>query len=59
MWADDVMGFCEALDIESPIVLGWSFGGFVAMAYGARHPEHPAKLILQSTSASPETLFTH
>jgi pimeloyl-ACP methyl ester carboxylesterase len=51
VWADDVRGFCEALDIGSPIVLGWSFGGFVAMAYGARHPEHPAKLILQSTAA--------
>jgi pimeloyl-ACP methyl ester carboxylesterase len=50
-WADDVRGLCEALDIEAPIVLGWSFGGFVAMAYAARHPEHPAKLILQSTSA--------
>ena len=50
-WADDVRGFCEALDIEAPIVLGWSFGGFVAMAYAALHPEHPAKLILQSTAA--------
>lgn len=50
-WADDVRGFCDALDIEAPIVLGWSFGGFVAMAYAARYPEHPAKLILQSTAA--------
>lgn len=50
-WADDVRGFCDALGIEHPIVLGWSFGGMVAMAYAARHPEHPAKLILQSTAA--------
>lgn len=50
-WADDVKGFCDALEIEAPIVLGWSFGGFVAMAYAARHPDHPAKLILQSTAA--------
>src|SRR3954469_26057853 len=50
-WADDVKGLCDALEIERPIVLGWSFGGFVAQAYAGRYPDHPAKLILQSTSA--------
>ncbi|HEY7173419.1 MAG TPA: alpha/beta hydrolase, partial [Micromonosporaceae bacterium] len=49
--ADDVRAFCDALGIESPIVLGHSMGGFVAMLYGARHPEHPGALILQSTMA--------
>ncbi len=51
VWADDVRAFCDALGIEHPIVLGWSFGGMVAMAYAARHPDHPAKVILQSTAA--------
>ncbi len=51
VWADDVRGFCDALGIERPIVLGWSFGGFVALHYAARYPEHPARLILQSTMA--------
>jgi pimeloyl-ACP methyl ester carboxylesterase len=50
-WADDVRAFCEALEIEKPIVMGNSFGGFVAMAYATRHPEHPGKLILCTTSA--------
>jgi proline iminopeptidase len=31
-------------------VLGQSFGGFVAQRYLARHPAHPAKVILSSTS---------
>ena len=50
-WADDVRAFCEALEIEKPIVMGTSFGGFVAMAYGTRHPDHPGKLVLCTTSA--------
>ncbi|MCP5068296.1 MAG: alpha/beta hydrolase, partial [bacterium] len=36
---------------ERPIVMGQSFGGMVAIAYAARHPEHPSKLIFSSTSA--------
>ena len=43
-WADDVVAFCDALEIRNPIVLGSSFGGTVAMAYAARHPHHPSKL---------------
>ena len=44
-------GLCDALGIEKPIVLGGSFGGFVAQSYATRHPGHPAKLILASTAA--------
>lgn len=50
-WADDVVGFCDTLGIERPLVFGQSFGGMVAMHYAARHPDHPAKLILSSTAA--------
>ena len=50
-WADDVVRLCDALEITEPVVLGNSFGGFVAMTYAARHPDHPAKLILSSTQA--------
>jgi len=52
-WGDDVKALCDALEIERPIVMGVSFGGYVAMAYALRHPDHPAKLILCSTAASP------
>ncbi|MES2958739.1 MAG: alpha/beta hydrolase [Pseudomonadota bacterium] len=49
--ADDVVRLCDALGITEPIVLGQSFGGFVAQRYIARHPQHPSKVILSSTSA--------
>ena len=49
-WGDDVHAFCVALGIEKPIVLGYSFGGFVAQSYATRHPDHPAKLVLYSTA---------
>jgi proline iminopeptidase len=48
-WADDVKSFCDALEIARPVVLGVSFGGFVAQGYAAAYPEHPSALILIST----------
>ncbi len=50
-WADDVRGLCDALGIVRPVVLGQSFGGFVAQAYLIRHPGHAAGVILSSTAA--------
>jgi pimeloyl-ACP methyl ester carboxylesterase len=52
-WGNDVKALCDALEIERPIVMGVSFGGYVAMSYALRYPDHPAKLILCSTTASP------
>ena len=49
-FADDVVRLSDALGIVRPIVLGQSFGGFVAQRYLARHPGHPSKVILSSTS---------
>jgi len=50
-WADDLRVLCDVLEIERPVVLGASFGGFVALNYAIRHSDHPAKLILASTAA--------
>lgn len=49
-WADDVVRLSDALGLVKPIVLGQSFGGFVAQHYIARHPGHASKVILSSTS---------
>lgn len=50
-WGDDVKGLCDALGLVKPIVLGMSWGGYVAQSYATRHPDHPGKLVLVSTAA--------
>ena len=50
VWADDVVRLCEALGIQAPVVIGQSFGGFVAQRYLARHPDHPSRVVLGCTS---------
>jgi len=49
-WADDIVALCAALDIERPIVIGSSFGGFVVQRYAARHPEHALAHVLVVTT---------
>jgi proline iminopeptidase len=49
--ADAVRDFCDAVEIDRPIILGHSLGGFVALVYAIRHPAHPSGLVLQSTFA--------
>lgn len=49
-WANDVVGFLDALDLERPMVLGASFGGFVAQAFATAHPDRVSRLALVSTA---------
>jgi pimeloyl-ACP methyl ester carboxylesterase len=50
-WIEDARGFCEALGIERPVILGQSFGGVVALGLAIRYPELPARLIVSSSIA--------
>ncbi len=50
-WADDIVALCDVLGIIDPVVYGVSFGGMVALQYAVRHPQHPSKVILDSTTA--------
>ncbi len=58
-WGDDIDGFCKALGIDRPVVLGQSFGGMVAMSYASRHPDGPSKLILSSTAGRMDLAATY
>lgn len=48
-FGDDIFNFSKALNINKPIVAGVSSGGYAAIAYATRHPEHPGALILLNT----------
>jgi pimeloyl-ACP methyl ester carboxylesterase len=49
-WADDLRRLCDALGLRKPIILGSSFGGFVAFTYAALFPDHPGAVILTNTT---------
>ncbi len=50
-WADDVHDMCSVLGLDRPVLLGMSFGGFVAQYYAASYPDDICGLILISTAA--------
>lgn len=43
----------EALDVRKPILLGFSFGGAVALAYALQYPDEIGALVLISTASHP------
>lgn len=49
-WADDLRRLCDALGLVKPVVLGSSFGGFVALTYAGLFPDHPGGVILTNTT---------
>jgi pimeloyl-ACP methyl ester carboxylesterase len=47
-WADDIIDFCDALDIANPVLVGTSSGGWVALTTAIRHPDRVGRLVLDS-----------
>ncbi|MEM9201761.1 MAG: alpha/beta hydrolase [Actinomycetota bacterium] len=46
----DAIGVLDALEIEHAVVLGHSYGGFIAQQLAATHPSRVTKLILANTA---------
>lgn len=55
--ADDVEALIGALDLADPVVMGWSFGSFVAQCHMARH-DSAAAYVLMGTVAEPRALLS-
>lgn len=50
-WVEDLGGFCDAVELHRPCLLGTGIGGVVALLYAARQPERVHRLVLVSTVA--------
>jgi pimeloyl-ACP methyl ester carboxylesterase len=55
-WANDVVAFCDALDITRPVLVCSSSGGMVGMLCAAIAPELVGALVLDSTLGVPTEL---
>jgi proline iminopeptidase len=55
----DLDAIRAALGVEKVAVLGDSYGGLIAAAYAAAHPEHVAKLILSDSPGASWTGMVH
>ena len=55
----DLEAVRAALKLEHIALVGDSFGGVIAMAYAAAHPEHVAKLVLSDSAAPSMKSMVH
>jgi len=55
-WADDAVDLLDALGLHRPVVVGISFGGWVALRLAARHPDHVGALVVAATTARLPTM---
>ncbi len=55
-WAADVDGLRRWAGVEKVTVAGGSYGGFIALEYAVRYPDHVQAIILRDTSADGSNL---
>lgn len=52
-FAEDLLGFMDAHEIERAHLLGFSDGGNIALIFALRHPERVGRLILNGANLNP------
>lgn len=51
VWADDVAGLLDALEIEHAHVHGTSMGGMIAIVFAGKYPERTASVVINCAAA--------
>jgi len=62
IWIDDLDALIEHLNLNKPILIGWSMGGAIGIAYAASRPEILSKLVLVGSTPlliAPPDIFEH
>ncbi len=54
--AEDIIAFIRALDLQKPVLYGFSDGGIVALLVGILAPDLPAKIVASGANISPRGL---
>jgi 2-hydroxy-6-oxo-octa-2,4-dienoate hydrolase len=49
LWAEQVLGLLDALDLSKASIVGNSFGGAIALRLASRHPDRVDKLVLMGS----------
>jgi pimeloyl-ACP methyl ester carboxylesterase len=49
LMADDMVAFVQALDLQKPLICGYSDGGQIALEFGMHYPDVPQALVLGGT----------
>ena len=52
-WADQTVGFMDAMGIENAHLIGNSFGGAIALRIATQHPDRVEKLVLMGSMGVP------
>ncbi|ACY96128.1 alpha/beta hydrolase fold protein [Thermomonospora curvata DSM 43183] len=53
VWADQILGFMDALSLPRASLVGNSFGGAIALRVAARHPDRVHRLVLMGSAGVP------
>src|SRR5215204_6091989 len=59
LMADDVAGFIAALELQRPVVVGYSDGAQIALELGLRHPEQVKALVIGGAVTQPTESYLH
>ena len=57
-WVADIDGIREFLGLESIVMAGGSYGGFLSLEYTLAHPDRVSALVLRDTAANTEYDYT-
>jgi pimeloyl-ACP methyl ester carboxylesterase len=52
-FADDVAWLCGAIGVRTPVIVGHSMGGAIALSLAARHPELPSAIVMLDGAICP------